>query len=264
MTKHEGKGMFAIERQRMIKQLLNQNKHVSVAELSCCLNVSEVTIRRDLEKLEGERFLMRTHGGAVLLDPDSGEPAAQVDDGVLSAEDGIDEISDLAVSMIADNDIIYLGSGMVSDAIAQRLSGKRNLIVLTCSLPVAAELYKNRDLQVIIPGGAVSPTGLLFGEGVQESLDTMHVAKAFIEVEGFNASGFTTRDQALCLLARRIGKISDHVVFLCPPQSYGSISFYNIGALSLADSIVTTAEINDSFKEACAEKHVKLFTAYGL
>ena len=58
--------MFAIERQRMIKQLLNQNKHVSVAELSCCLNVSEVTIRRDLEKLEGERFLMRTHGGAVL------------------------------------------------------------------------------------------------------------------------------------------------------------------------------------------------------
>ena len=147
--------MFAIERQRMIKQLLNQNKHVSVAELSCCLNVSEVTIRRDLEKLEGERFLMRTHGGAVLLDPDSGEPAAQADDGVLSAEDGIDEIADLAASMIVDNDIIYLGSGMVSDAIAQRLSGKRNLIVLTCSLPVAAALYRNRDLQVIIPGGAV-------------------------------------------------------------------------------------------------------------
>ena len=153
--------MFAIERQRMIKQLLSQHRHVSVAELSCCLNVSEVTIRRDLEKLEGERFLMRTHGGAVLLDPDSGEPAAQMDEGALRAGDGIDEIADLAVSMIADNDIIYLGSGAVSDAIAQRLSGKRNLIVLTCSLPVAAELYKNRDLQVIIPGGAVSPTGLL-------------------------------------------------------------------------------------------------------
>lgn len=256
--------MFAIERQRMIKQLLVQNKHVSVAELSCCLNVSEVTIRRDLEKLEGERFLMRTHGGAVLLDPDSGEPAAQMYDGFDAAGDGANQIADLAVSMIADNDIIYLGSGPVSAAITQRLSGKRDLIVLTCSLQTASELYRNRDLQVIIPGGTISPSGLLFGSGVQDALDTMHVGKAFIEVEGFNAKGFSTRDQALCMLARQIGKISDHVVFLCPPQSYGSISFYNIGALSLADSIVTTAEIDGSFKEACAEKHIKLFTAFDL
>lgn len=256
--------MFAIERHRMIKQLLVQNKHVSVAELSCCLNVSEVTIRRDLEKLEGERFLMRTHGGAVLMDSDGGNAALQMSDDFNAAGEGIHQIADLAVSMLTDGDIIYLGNGSVSDAIAQRLSGKRDLIVLTCSLQTASELYKNRELQVIIPGGTVSPSGLLFGGGVRDALDTMHVGKAFIEVEGFNAKGFTTRDQALCQLARQIGKISDHVVFLCPPQSYGSISFYNIGELSLADSIVTTSDISDSFKEACAEKHIKLFTAFDL
>ena len=49
--------MFAIERQRMIKNLLLQNRHVTVTELSDCMNVSEVTIRRDLEKLENEQFL---------------------------------------------------------------------------------------------------------------------------------------------------------------------------------------------------------------
>lgn len=256
--------MFAIERQRMIKKLLEQNKHVSVAELSCCLNVSEVTIRRDLEKLEGDRFLMRTHGGAVLLDSNSGEPAARIIETGEDAGGGNDAIATLAASMIKDNDIICLGSGPVSDAVVPRLQDKRDLIVLTCSLPAAVALYKNRNLQVIVPGGSVSPSGLLFGESVQSSLNSIHIGTAFIEVEGFNTNGFTTRDHALCVLARLIGKISDQVVFLCPMQAYGSISFYKVGDLSLADSIVTAAQIDGSFKDACAEKHIKLFTAYDL
>jgi len=61
--------MFAIERIKIIKDYLNKDKHVSVAKLSSLLNVTEVTIRRDLEKLEGEGFLKRAHGGAVLPAP---------------------------------------------------------------------------------------------------------------------------------------------------------------------------------------------------
>jgi DeoR/GlpR family transcriptional regulator of sugar metabolism len=67
--------MFAIERIKIIKDYLNKDKHVSVAKLSSLLNVTEVTIRRDLEKLESEGFLKRAHGGAV-LNADLEEPLA--------------------------------------------------------------------------------------------------------------------------------------------------------------------------------------------
>lgn len=254
--------MFAIERQRMIKKLLHENNHVSVAELSCCLNVSEVTIRRDLEKLEGERFLTRTHGGAVLLDSAGGTPPADKEPGRFTGFS--EDIAALAAQMIPDSGVIFLDSGPASSAIVPLLSQKQDVIALTCSLPMAAELYKLRSLRVIIPGGTVLPSGIIYGNTVQETLEAMHIGIAFIEADGCNAKGFTTRDQDFCALVRTIGKISDNVVFLCPAEAYGHISFFYIGDLSLADSIITTAEVDDSFKEACAGKHVKLFTTYNL
>jgi len=60
--------MFAPERMRIIKGILLDKKHINVSDLSSILNVSEVTVRRDLEKLEKENFLIRTHGGAILND----------------------------------------------------------------------------------------------------------------------------------------------------------------------------------------------------
>ncbi len=257
--------MFAIERQRMIKKLLQENDHVSVAELSCCLNVSEVTIRRDLEKLEGERFLMRTHGGAVLLDSAGNAPLPEREAGQFPELHGSSgDIAALAAQMAPDAGVIYLGSGPASDAVVPLLSQKQDLIVLTCSLPMAAALYRLRNLRVIIPGGTVLPSGLIYGNSVQETLETMHIGTAFIEADGFNARGFTARDQDFCALVRSIGRISDNVVFLCTAEAYGHISFFNIGDLTLADSIITTAEIDDSFKEACADRHIRLYTTYSL
>jgi len=255
--------MFAIERQRMIKNLLLQNRHVTVTELSDCLNVSEVTIRRDLEKLENEQFLMRTHGGAVVR-----EHSADVSAGIVATESAeqdsnyIQQIASLAAGMVHEGSIIYLGSGMIPMAMIPELAEKQDLIALTCSLPTAAALYKNRNIQVILPGGSVLPNGMLYGPGVQATLESMHVGTAFIEVSGFNNKGFTVRDQETCSLVQQIGQISDRLVFLCPAQAYGHISVFRIGNLTLADSIVTTADIDPAFKAACAKNSVKLYTAF--
>ncbi len=256
--------MLAIERQWMIKNLLLQNLHVTVTELSDSLNVSEVTIRRDLEKLEKERFLMRTHGGAVIRDGSvhmyAEKPAAE------SLEQDTDnyvrQIASLAADIVQDGNIIYLGSGTITAAMAQELEDKRDLIVLTRSLPCASALYKNRNIQVILMGGTVSHNGVLYGPGMLSSLETMHAGTAFLEVSGFNDDGFTARDQDTCSLIGVIEKICDNLVFLCPANAYGHISVFRIGALDMADCIVTTADIDPAFKEACASSNVKLFTAF--
>jgi len=101
--------MFAIERIKIIKDYLNKDKHVSVAQLSSLLNVTEVTIRRDLEKLESEGLLKRAHGGAVL----NAEPEdllayeSSEDDHTLE----MTEIADTIYHLVSDNDIIMLTDG---------------------------------------------------------------------------------------------------------------------------------------------------------
>lgn len=255
--------MFAIERQRMIKNLLLQNRHVTVTELSDCMNVSEVTIRRDLEKLENEQFLMRTHGGAVIRDhAASASAAAAPIDSAGSDQHSLQEIASLAAGMVHDGDIIYIGSGTIPMAMVPELEDRQELIILTCSVPTAAALYKNRSIQVILPGGSVMPNGMLYGPSVQNTLASMHVGTAFVEVSGFDTTGFTVRDQDTLSLIRQIRQISDRLVILCPAQAFGRLSMFRIGELSLADSIVTTADIDPAFKAACAKHKIRLYTAF--
>lgn len=248
----------------MIKKLLKQNRHVSVTELSLCLNVSEVTIRRDLEKLESERFLMRTHGGAVIRDDSSPAPMEEYLDLPETTGDSVQQIARLGADLIQDGSIIYLDGGPISMAIARLLSDKQDLIVLTCSMPVATELSKIPTLRTIIPGGQVFPSGLIYGPNTHSTFNTLHVGTAFIEPTGFSCSGFTVREQNMNPLIQAIGQISDRVIFLCSPQAYGHISFFHIGSLSLADSILTAVEVDDTFKDACLRSQIKLFTAYDL
>jgi DeoR/GlpR family transcriptional regulator of sugar metabolism len=102
--------MFAIERIRIIKNYLIENKQVEVNQLSQMLGVSEVTIRRDLEKLESDEFLTRTHGGAVL-----GSAKELTSDNIdASLLKDYNEISKIAIRMINDGDVIMLTNGEIN------------------------------------------------------------------------------------------------------------------------------------------------------
>lgn len=256
--------MFAIERQRMIKKLLTQNQHVSVTELRLALNVSEVTIRRDLEKLENEQFLMRTHGGAVIRSASTALPAGSFMEPAERAVEAVRPIAGLAVDMVQNGSIIYLDGGPICRAMAQQLTGKQNVIVLTCSLHIATLLLNRPGIQVIIPGGEVYPSGTIYSPSIHSTFNTMHIGIAFFEPAGFSGSGFTVRDHMTGSLLQAVGSISDQSVFLCDPQAYGSISFFQVGELKQADSIITAAEIDSSFRQTCLNEHIKLFTAYSL
>ena len=106
--------MFGPERIRLIKGILLDKKHINVSDLSAMLNVSEVTVRRDLEKLENEGFLTRTHGGAIINEATSndGNEYAEFEDDPLY-EQRI-EISEIAAHMIDDNDVILLSPGLTN------------------------------------------------------------------------------------------------------------------------------------------------------
>lgn len=112
--------MFAPERIRIIKGILLDKKHINVSDLSTMLNVSEVTIRRDLEKLEKEKFLIRTHGGAIINDENSLDQEKYMDmDDDPYYEQRL-EIAEITVHMVDDNDIILLSAGLTNLYIAKK------------------------------------------------------------------------------------------------------------------------------------------------
>ncbi|MCX7709578.1 MAG: DeoR/GlpR family DNA-binding transcription regulator [Clostridia bacterium] len=256
--------MFAPERIRIIKGILLDKKHINVSDLSAMLNVSEVTIRRDLEKLEKEKFLTRAHGGAILMDHNHDETE---DDSVTTDDPFFEdrlEISEIAFHMIEDGDIILLSDGPTNQCIAKKILSKRNITVLTNDLNIASELSSNASIKVIIPGGDLdSKTMTLAGKLTEENIRRFFVEKAFIEVDGASIQrGYTVQSIEKASLIQEMTKITKESIIVCHHKSFNNIAFSQIGPLGMAGKLITTPRIPDEYKNYLFNNNIQLFTAF--
>lgn len=256
--------MFAVERIRLIKELLTDKKHIDVSTLSSILNVSEVTIRRDLEKLEGQGFLTRTHGGAVINE----HPLEEVQSYDDSLEDPLieyrKEISEIAVQLIEDNDVILLSPGPTNLQIAKQLSSKRNVTILTNDLNIAAELSNNVGNKVILPGGDLdSNTLTLSGKLTEENIRKFYVNKAFIEVDGVSLDrGYTLQNIEKASVVKEMLSISHQKIIICTYKAFDFIAFSQLAPISIATKVITNPQIPDKYKNYFFENNIQLFTAF--
>ncbi|HOV40718.1 MAG TPA: DeoR/GlpR family DNA-binding transcription regulator [Oscillospiraceae bacterium] len=256
--------MFALERIKIIKKFLIENNQVEVSTLSEALGVSEVTIRRDLEKLEEEGFLTRTHGGAVINPQYEKKPSPMPQ---IARPQGIDakigEIAQIEVQMINDNDIIMFTNGEINRAASKLLKGKRNLTVLTNDIILASELCSNPEVKVLLLGGDVDGASkAVFGRLAESNLSNFFVNKVFIEVDGINRNiGFTVNSTEKASLIHQIISNSNTAVFVFTSDIINKTAFYAVGAISLADKIITNNDISDEYKHYIFENEVQLFTS---
>src|SRR5689334_11894825 len=129
------------DRQRKILELIAQNGQVAVTDLCALFGVSEMTVRRDLSELDREGLLRRVHGGAMSSLGRSYEPPYP-----LRATENLRykvAIGRAAAEMISDGESIAFDVGTTTLEIARALEGKRNLTILTASLPIANEIVVN-------------------------------------------------------------------------------------------------------------------------
>lgn len=258
--------MFAPERIRIIKGILIDKKHINVSDLSSMLNVSEVTIRRDLEKLEHENFLTRTHGGAIINEYTSSPESSYLD---LEEDDDPNYtlrvvISEIAAHMVEENDVIILSPGPTNLILAKKLSTKKNITVLTNDLNIASELSVNVGIKVIIPGGDLNASSMtLTGRLTEQNLKDFFVSKAFIEVEGVSTQrGYTVQSIEHASIVKEMINITKEPIFLCTSHSFDNIAFSQIGPLTIANKVITNPNIPDNYKKYFFENNIKLFTAY--
>lgn len=256
--------MFAIERIKIIKNYLIENKQLEVNILSKMLNVSEVTIRRDLEKLEKEGFITRTHGGAVLNTGDNSyNENLYIDDiDEESADHG--DIADIAIEMINDDDVIMLSNGVINLSIAKKLINKKNLTVVTNDILIAAELTNHQTIKVILLGGVIdSSTKSVFGTLTIDNLNLFFVNKLFIEVNGIsNNLDVTVSSINMASLIQASIKNSNERIVLCSSEAFRKNSFYKVGKLTeITEKVITSPNIDDNFKTEIFNNNIQLFTS---
>lgn len=253
--------MFAIERLNKIKEILFKKKRVDVFELSELFSVTEVTIRRDLDKLEQEGFLIKTYGGAVLNeDLVQKTPALDPEDNTIEEKRMIGKI---AAQMVENGEAIYLSPGTTSLEIARNIKDKKVTIV-TNDLLIGYELRDSIGIKVIVTGGdLIQSTSTLVGGFALQALNGIFINKAFIGVKGVNLdSGYTVDSYEEVMVIQGVKKISSEIITVADYTKFNRTAFARLGDLTMAKKVITNKQVPSEFKKYFFEHAIKLYTTF--
>jgi DeoR family transcriptional regulator of aga operon len=213
------------KQQLRLNAILAKLRHagtVVVETLSAELGASVVTIRRDLDQLEQDGLLQRTHGGAVSIEPLFYEPFKNDRSFQAHLEKFADEkrrIGRAAAALVEKNESIALTPGTTTLEIIRGLPLNHNICVITNTVNIAMELSKRKDIDIFVTGGHLRGDWFsLVGPTAIESLQQMLIHTLFIGADGLDAtwgaSCFSaeeaTLNAAMVKLARRRIAVVDH------------------------------------------------------
>jgi DeoR/GlpR family transcriptional regulator of sugar metabolism len=210
------------ERRQSLLGVLRKQPGLRVPELAKALDVSEGTVRNDLNALEEEGRLKRVHGGAVLDDQDQFQNNSFVRRYKQNVAAKL-VIAREAAALVNDGDSILLDASSTAYYLARALSERKKLRVMTNGFEVARELAQNSSNSVILIGGVVnndssSVTGLLSEKIIAE----MHIEKAFFSCSGFSLErGMTEVHFAEAQLKRKAIESSRQVIALVDSTKFG-------------------------------------------
>ena len=251
--------LLTAEREQAILRLLHKRRVMSVSALSSALNVSEATIRRDLQSMHERRLLQRIRGGAARNGLARVEPVFSDKESQNTAEK--ERIARRALDLIEDHDTIYLDGGSTVLALARLLDVRDDLTIVTNSLMAAGVLMTSRH-RLILSGGefrALSRT--LVGPLTSPVIRSLTVDKAFMGTIGFTIpDGMTTTDPGEAYTKEQIMERSHQVILLVDSSKLGVDSFARSDDMADLDAVVTDAASAD-FQKRLGDHTVTLIKA---
>jgi DeoR family transcriptional regulator, fructose operon transcriptional repressor len=255
--------MFAVERINILKSYLRERGKLDVHSMSELLNVSEVTVRRDLEKLEAEGFLTRMHGGAIIKDDEGSPRAPELSAESAKEEEDREEIARVAFLMVKDGDVIMLTNGPIARRIARKLSERGNVTVLTNDIDVALEVSSQAGNRTVLLGGSPDPEcRALFGGLAQSNVQKFFVNKLFFEADGVSEQlQLTVSSQEKAALIKETLACAEDKIILCEAARFSRNAFYRLGPLSIANKVITNTSLAESYKARIFAEDIQLFTS---
>ena len=253
--------MFAIERQQLILEKLKEDGAVSVSRLSAEFSVAEETVRRDLEKLEKQEKLLRTHGGAVAIDDNKYEPSIEKRRKI--NVEGKEKVAVLAAQLISPGETIFLDASTTTYFIARELRKMKNITVVTNSLQTISELSENKDIKVIGTGGMVGENDSFVGSLAENSVREKYVAdKIFFSSRGVTADrGILDSNEQECTMKQCMMENSCKKIYVCEHTKIGRIGFAKLASFEEIDYFVTENKMDDEWMKKMEEAGVTVVTA---
>lgn len=192
---------FYEEREQAVLAILQQNGRATVEEFCAELNISASTTRLLLKKMNEKGLIVRTHGGAMKADyPNRVHTSEEINDNPLlvgvSNEDKKKQIAAAAAATVKDGDSIAISSGSTAFMLALMLTDRKDLTVVTDSVPVANALIFHEGIRVLICGGQTRErNGACFGPTAEAFLQTLQVDKSYSGCDSVNLDfGITSLD----------------------------------------------------------------------
>lgn len=253
--------MLPQQRREKILDLITEDGHATVIQLSKIFKVTEVTIRQDLEKLEKEGFIEREHGGAYLKNI-----GLNVKNIVLQNQDHMPEkeaIAKRALEFISDGDTIILDSGSTTTEIAKLITNYKNLTVITNALNIALILGVMPEINLVLTGGEFkAPTLSLTGQKAADFFEGLHVDRLFLATAGITLkSGLTYPSISDIVVKRAMIESANEVYLVADSSKVGKSSFASLGALSLIDFLITDSNISEADIRMLKSNDIKIIIA---
>lgn len=249
--------LIAAERRRRVYELALQNGAVNVSAVAEDLGVAPATIRRDLNALDREGKLVRSHGGAIVHESALIRPAYTLTRYSNLPEKGW--IGQAAVGYLPTAGTVFLTGGTTTYELATRVPENRPIHVVTTSLGVATYLTSHTAATVHLLGGCVRRDTLTTNCLADPALEMLYWDVTFLSVAGLDIErGLTTVDQDGALCMRKIIERGNKLVLLCDSSKLGCYSHAKVGPVTLADVLITDRGASREFLEEMTAQGVEV------
>lgn len=239
--------MLPLERQNRILELLKQRQALSVEELCRDLYSSGSTIRRDLQILEQNNLLRRTHGGAVYIDGSGRDFPAQLRETENTALKSI--IAEKALQFVRDGQTLFLDASTTACRLAERLTGFQHLRVITNGLKTCSILSSIPGVQVYCTGGRLRENAQSFvGAQTNEFISRFHADLAFFSCRGIHPEGgITDSNEDEAGLKQRYIEHATRSILLCDGSKLNRQFFCKIADLGSVWQIVSNIPLPEAY-----------------
>ena len=247
-----------MERRARIAELVAQQRSVRVSELSNLFQVSEVTIRNDLDLLAKQGLLVRDRGGA-LANTQASLTIAFEQRAVLNQEEKR-RIGDAAAQFVTPGDTIIIDAGTTTLEMARHLSNLSPLTVVTNALNVAVQVGTLPDAHVILVGGSLNrDTISTIGPHAERDLNDLLVNKVFLGIHAADLeAGLTDTSIEIAQIKRAMIRAGRQVILLADSSKWGRVAFAKVAPLEAVHVIVTDSGLPDDTRAACERLGIRL------
>ncbi|MFF1649523.1 DeoR/GlpR family DNA-binding transcription regulator [Streptomyces sp. NPDC058240] len=260
----ENQNLLAEQRRALILDEVRRRGGARVNELTRKLNVSDMTVRRDLDALARQGVIEKVHGGAVpVVEASTHEPGFEAKSALeLTAKE---DIARAAAAMAVPGSAIALSGGTTTYALAQQLLDVPDLTVVTNSVRVADVFHSAQRsggaagarpgaATVVLTGGVRTPSDSLVGPVADQAIASLHFDVLFLGVHGISVeAGLSTPNLAEAETNRRFVQSARRVVVVADHTKWGTVGLSSFATLEQVDTFVTDAGLSDAAREEIEE-----------